>query len=79
MKRLREGESFKNNKATTATAYFHIHHVMDAKSMDQKAGTCLRWQELHLKISCQEEASSPSSHQEAGSQVTDTNVRPGKY
>ena len=42
--------------------------------MDRKVGTCLRWQECHLQIYCQEETSSPSFHQEAGERATKTNA-----
>ena len=39
--------------------------------MKNKEGTCLHCQERHLKNYRQEEASSPSSHQEAGARATE--------
>ena len=60
---IQNRERGRTKKSTTVTTYFHIHHGTDAKSIDGEAGTFLRWQEHHLQISCQEEASSPSPHQ----------------
>ena len=49
------------------------------KAWTAKQAHAYALQERHLKIYCQEEASSLSSHQEAGVQATQKKMRPEKY